>query len=811
MPATLVPDAAAGPGAAQVSALRRIRTLPSMQEAEIAFDEGTEQRQPGSFPLMQESSMTISMTKSRNGYTPPTSAESMRKASDVRKQSKPMSRAVKALPPHQALLLLKAGNERFVRGRPMADKMDHVAKQQNIELVNAPHTAVVGCADSRFPLEKIFDAMPGDIYSLRNAANTCTHAEGSMMGSLEFCSSTLGSRLIVVLGHSECKAIVSATRTYFEAKKAGKSLLGHKGLLRHLTSLVEKTVASMPMASMEEVANQAITANVLNTMNFLLQFSDVIRDRVRSGQLEIVGGLFDLQTGRVDFLGPSPDQAVLLDPMASQSPNLSFVPLTSQNTPPPQSHDRGPSPNSPAAALLMLQEGNARFCLGDCRVPRQGQDMRKALASCPQATYCAIVGCADQRTPIDSIFDAMPGELFVVKNAGNTCSHTEGSVIGSLEFCTSKLETSLILVLGHSDCSAMHGATKMFLAAQSGKSRESLGPALDGLLDDLMVVISKAFSLYPKANAEELAHHAVKLNVENTMECLLRSDVLKEKVRRGELEIQGGIYQAETHCVDFVGHCSRQGELLALGENEAIARREEASSSSEDPMPASAEVAIKLLKEGNGRFVGGTAVANRISPEVRKNMDASQPPHTAIIGCADSRVPLETIFDALPGDLFVLRNAGNTCTHAQGSMVSSLEFCVDKLQTQLILVLGHTQCYALARAAEAHQFPGKGDRGKASDALVEGMAASTAAAMVELGETASMEEVTNLATKWNVFHTIQCLLQYSQPIRDKVLRGALVLQGAVYDSHTRRVEFLECPEAVLKGGAVWESPQWAGA
>ena len=167
-----------------------------------------------------------------------------------------------------------------------------------------------------------------------------------------------------------------------EPRKAGKSLLGHKGLLRHLTSLVEKTVASMPMASMEEVANQAITANVLNTMNFLLQFSDVIRDRVRSGQLEmlgyhvvhispmfllgvlishylkfrvlaytpppprpiakthctttsprkpsatrprIVGGLFDLQTGRVDFLGPSPDQAVLLDPMASQSPNLSLL------------------------------------------------------------------------------------------------------------------------------------------------------------------------------------------------------------------------------------------------------------------------------------------------------------------------------------------------------------------------------------------------------------------------------------------------------------------------------------------------------
>ena len=56
-----------------------------------------------------------------------------------------------------------------------------------------------------------------------------------------------------------------------------------------------------------------------------------------------------------------------------------------------------------------------------------------------------------------------PKPLLEPRNAGNTCSHSESSVIGSLEFCTSKLETSLILVLGHSDCSAVHGATKMLL------------------------------------------------------------------------------------------------------------------------------------------------------------------------------------------------------------------------------------------------------------------------------------------------------------------------------------------------------------
>ncbi|CAE7552981.1 mtcA2 [Symbiodinium natans] len=713
----------------------------------------------------------------------------------MRKNAKP-ARVARALPPHQALLLLKAGNERFVRGRPMADKMDNLTRKQNFELVNAPHTAVIGCADCKVPLETIFDAMPGDIYSLRNAANTCTHAEGSMMGSLEFCSATLGSRLILVLGHTECKALISATRTYFEARAAGKRCTGLKGLLGELTQTAEKTAKTMPDASCEEVAAQAVRTNILNTMNFLLQFSEVLRDRVRNGQLEIVGGLFDLQTGRVEFLGPSPNQAALVDPMASKIPRvLPFDTLTSQQTPVDVHEPHESTKASPAASLRKLQEGNARFSLGNSQLPKQ--DMRKALASCPQATHSAIVGCADARTPIDSIFDAMPGELFVVKNAGNTCSQAEGSVIGSLEFCTSKLDTPLILVLGHTDCSAMAGATRMFLASETGKSRESLGPALDGLLQDLIAVISRARALYPKANAEELAHQAVKLNVDNTMEFLLRSEALKELVRRGDLEIQGGIYQAEMGCVEFVGHCSRQAELLAL--EEAVPRREDSSASDSSSGAPPAEVALKLLQEGNGRFVGGTAVANRISPEVRKNMDTTQPPHTAIIGCADSRVPMETIFDALPGDLFVLRNAGNTCTHAQGSMVSSLEFCIDKLQTKLVLVLGHTQCDALERAAEAHRCPKTDQRGKASDDLVESIFVSTAAATAELGPAASTEEVAGLATKWNVFHTMQCLFEYSSTIRDKVQKGDLVIQGAIFDSHTRQVQFVGCPEAVLKG------------
>merc|ERR1719301_83071 len=78
----------------------------------------------------------------------------------------------------------------------------------------------------------------------------------------------------------------------------------------------------------------------------------------------------------------------------------------------------------------------------------------------------------------------------------------------------------------------------------------------------------------------------------------------------------------------------------------------------------------------------------------------SPSPMAAVIGCADSRVPVEIVFDAQPGDLFILRNAGNTCSCAEGSIVGSLEYCIGNLRTPLVLVLGHTKCGALAGATQ---------------------------------------------------------------------------------------------------------------
>jgi carbonic anhydrase len=130
------------------------------------------------------------------------------------------------MPPDEALKLLKEGNARFIKGEPTATRTNEKMRQELVDMGQAPHTAIIGCADSRAPLETVFDAMPGDIFVLRNAGNTCTHAEGSVLGSLEFCVAALQSKMVLVLGHTACGAIKGATATYLQAKSGNKPQAG---------------------------------------------------------------------------------------------------------------------------------------------------------------------------------------------------------------------------------------------------------------------------------------------------------------------------------------------------------------------------------------------------------------------------------------------------------------------------------------------------------------------------------------------------------------------------------------------------------
>ncbi|CAJ1351961.1 unnamed protein product [Effrenium voratum] len=697
------------------------------------------------------------------------------------------------LPPKDALKLLKEGNDRFASGKMLGACTDASMRKALVEQGQAPHTAIIGCADSRAPLEAVFDAMPGDIFVLRNAGNTCTHSEGSMVGSLEFCTGALGSRLIVVLGHTKCGAINGATKAFFDGKTAPPAATSSalQGLLQDLGSVAEQAAHDMgPHAEQDAVAAHAVKVNVFHTIDFLLKFSESIREKVKSGQVEIQGAVYQLDTGRVDFMGRSPRQQELLSCKVNLPPSMSATGSVQAKHGVRTTED----PIVPAAeALKLLKAGNDRFAVGASVAPTATSAQRQALVSHGQAPHSAVLGCADSRVPVDTVFDAVPGDVFVLRNAGNTCTHAEGSMVGSLEFAVSKLKSRLILVLGHTNCGAIAGAASTFMNSPGAKAP---GSALEGLLMDLTTVAKKASEdLAPGASLEELASHAVKVNVFHSMNFLIQhSETLRAMVKTGELEIQGGIYHLATGRVEFLGRSPVQAEVLASCEQLPPSMAGALTIRTPGSGPVKPEAALQLLQAGNLRFTSGTALAGKITPIMRKALVVEgQAPHTAIVGCADSRAPLETVFDAMPGDIFALRNAGNTCTHAEGSILGSLEFCTAALGSKLILVLGHTSCGAIKGATKAYiaSKAGKAPQvSKALDALLNGLSVVAGKAEAQLGSGASEEQIADLSVKLNVFHTIDFLLQYSGVVREKVISGEVDIQGGVYDLESGKVEFL---------------------
>lgn len=216
----------------------------------------------------------------------------------------------------RALRLLKSGNRRFVTGEASTRKTEDLHRQALAEHGQRPMAAIIGCADSRCPVEILFDSRPGDLFVLRNAGNTCTHAEGSIVGSIEYSVLHLQTNLVFVLGHTKCGAIAGATKTML-AKRENPSMQQPSSVLEHLlnelTPVADEASIDLPDdVPFDMLAAHAVKVNVFHTMNRLMEYSDTVRSKMRAGTLKVEGGIYNLDTGKVDFLGPSPKEAELL-------------------------------------------------------------------------------------------------------------------------------------------------------------------------------------------------------------------------------------------------------------------------------------------------------------------------------------------------------------------------------------------------------------------------------------------------------------------------------------------------------------------
>lgn len=197
-----------------------------------------------------------------------------------------------SLTPKKAIEILKSGNERFVNNlkvnRNLLQQMNETSEEQH------PFALVLSCIDSRTSAELIFDQGLGDIFSCRIAGNILND---DILGSMEFACKVAGAKLIVVLGHTGCGAIKGAC----DKVKMGKL----SGLLKKIAPSVKEVSKHKHAAGFDssnsEFVEKVAALNAKTVVKKISKNSRILRNLKKKGEIEIVGGMYDVSTGMVDF------------------------------------------------------------------------------------------------------------------------------------------------------------------------------------------------------------------------------------------------------------------------------------------------------------------------------------------------------------------------------------------------------------------------------------------------------------------------------------------------------------------------------
>lgn len=202
----------------------------------------------------------------------------------------------------KALEQLREGNKRFVSGmrRPQIPEME--VRRSELLAGQQPFAVILGCSDSRVPVELIFDQGLGDLFVVRVAGN---NVSPTLVGSIEFAASGIGSPLVVVLGHSQCGAVKA---TLSELQKPTPDLSPNlAALVEQVRPSVEKVLADRPGCSRDELIERTVRANVYAVVKYLRTGSALLRDLIEKGKVRVIGAEYSLHSGEVTFLDGRPD------------------------------------------------------------------------------------------------------------------------------------------------------------------------------------------------------------------------------------------------------------------------------------------------------------------------------------------------------------------------------------------------------------------------------------------------------------------------------------------------------------------------
>ena len=204
-----------------------------------------------------------------------------------------MSRGVSA---RDALAKLREGNARFAANARGTGTLITAARRAKLTAAQEPFAIVLGCSDSRVPVELVFNQGPGDLFVIRVAGNIVAP---SLVGSVEFAADRFGTRLVVVLGHSSCGAIQATIEELHRPTKQSPYL---KAIVDRIRPGVEQLVTAGADDGALAVEHAAMTANVRASVEQLRHGSAIIENLIANDGLVVTGAWYSLETGRVEFL-----------------------------------------------------------------------------------------------------------------------------------------------------------------------------------------------------------------------------------------------------------------------------------------------------------------------------------------------------------------------------------------------------------------------------------------------------------------------------------------------------------------------------
>lgn len=205
--------------------------------------------------------------------------------------------------PHEALQRLREGNRRFASDESSSTALTSEAHRASLVSGQQPFAVILGCSDSRVPAEIVFDQGLGDLFVIRVAGNIVAP---SLVGSVEFAAQKLGTRLVVVLGHTHCGAVQATLDELL--KPSDTPSLNILSIVERVRPAVEPLLETELRRDHEKLIRHAVRANIKSSASQLRHGSVVLERLVLEEELLVVGAEYSLESGLVDFFDGVPEE-----------------------------------------------------------------------------------------------------------------------------------------------------------------------------------------------------------------------------------------------------------------------------------------------------------------------------------------------------------------------------------------------------------------------------------------------------------------------------------------------------------------------